>query len=161
MINQPVPQNKVTTAAGFAAGMLAIGMGVSFLAMTFLPIDVFTPQNVPEFASFGWIFWAVWIVIYPSLGVATYLIWKRRHVEDVTLPLLLFGVSLIQGFTFWLSDTVRMTTVIDGTGLLFSYTLAFVYYRHSKSAALWLLPLLIWMPITLILKIWLWVTQGG
>ncbi|MEM8535918.1 MAG: TspO/MBR family protein [Chloroflexota bacterium] len=151
------PRTNPVTAGMFAVGMLAIGMVTALLATTFLPNDVFTAQNEPAFAPIAWLFWSVWIVIYPSMGIATYLVWRLRGVEDVTLPLLLFVVSLLQGLSFWLSDTVRMTTIIDATGLLLSYAVAYAYSRHSRAAVLWLLPLLIWMPITLALKIWLWV----
>jgi benzodiazapine receptor len=156
-----IPQTNFLTALGFAIGVFSISMAIGFLAFSFLPTEIFTAQNVPAIEPIAWLFWAVWIVIYPSIGVATYLIWKRRTIEDVALPLLLFCVLLLQNLSFWLSNTVRMTTVIDATGLFLSYTLAYSYYRHSKAAALWLLPLLIWMPITLTIKIWLWTSQGG
>ncbi len=90
------------------------------------------------------------------MGVATWLVWRRRHEVHVQEALLLFAVSLVQGFTFWLSQSVQMTQIIDGTGFMLAYVTAWSYSRYSKAAALWLLPWLRWMPFTFILKIgWL------
>jgi hypothetical protein len=43
--------------------------------------------------------------------------------------------------------------------VLLAYTVAWVYSRYRKAAVWWLLPWLVWMPITLGIK--LWVVLGG
>ena len=87
------------------------------------------------------------------MGVATWLVWCRRYEVRVQEPLLFFAVSLIQGFTFWLSQSVRMTQIVDGTGFMLAYATAWVYSRYSNVTVLWLLPWLLWMPFTFILKL--------
>ena len=140
----------------FAAGVFITGMIVSFAGITANPTGVFIPENVPALTLPSWIFWVVWLVIYPCMGVATWCIWRLRQQADVSIPLVLFTVTLLQNFSFWLSTNVAMTTVIDATGLLLAYTLAWVYGWNDKAAACWLAPLLVWMPITTLFKVWLW-----
>ena len=142
----------------FAGGVFALGMGVAGVAFTQTRAKgakALDAYNFPG-ASSSTPFWLVWFIIYPCMGVATWLVWRRRNVVRVQEPLLIFVVSLVQGFTFWLSQSVRMTQIIDGTGLMLAYTTAWIYSRYSKAAALWLIPWLLWMPFTFILKLgWL------
>ncbi len=143
----------------FAAGVFALGMGVAGVAFVRTRLKggrgALKAYNFPG-ASSSAPFWLIWLVIYPCMGVATWLVWRRRKEARVQEPILLFTVSLLQGFTFWLSQSVQMTQIIDGTGLMLAYATAWTYSRYSKAAVLWLLPWLLWMPFTFILKLgWL------
>jgi tryptophan-rich sensory protein len=102
----------------------------------------------------AWLFTAVWIIIYPGMGIATWQIWRLRARIDVSVPLVIFGAGMLQNLSFWLTNSIRMTALIDATGVLFAYTVAYVYTRYAKMAAWWLLPWLVWMPITLSIKLW-------
>jgi benzodiazapine receptor len=142
----------------FAGGVFALGMGVAgvaFARRSTKGAKALDAYNFPGTSS-STPFWLVWFIIYPCMGVATWLVWRRRNMVRVQEPLLIFAVSLVQGFTFWLSQSVRMTQIIDGTGLMLAYSTAWIYSRYSKAAALWLIPWLLWMPFTFILKLgWL------
>ena len=143
----------------FAGGIFALGMGVAGVAFarnrTTGGAKALNDYNFPG-ASSSAPFWLVWLIIYPCMGVATWLVWRRRREVRVQEPLLIFTVSLFQGFTFWLSRSVQMTQIIDGTGFMLAYATAWIYSRYSKAAALWLSPWLLWMPFTFILKLgWL------
>jgi tryptophan-rich sensory protein len=70
------------------------------------------------------------------------------------VPLAIFFVALMQTTSFWLTDSLRMTAMIDATGMVLAYTVAWVYSRYDKVAVWWLLPWLVWMPITLVIKLW-------
>lgn len=70
------------------------------------------------------------------------------------MPLTIFSAALLQTLSFWLSNSIRMTAAIDATGLILAYTVAWVYARYQKTAVWWLLPWLVWMPITFIVKLW-------
>jgi tryptophan-rich sensory protein len=104
----------------FAGGVFALGMGVAGLAFARTRkkgVKALDAYNFPGRSS-STPFWLVWLIIYPSMGVATWLVWRRRKDVHVYEPLLIFAVSLVQGFTFWLSQSLRMTQIIDGTGLM-------------------------------------------
>lgn len=75
--------------------------------------------------------------------------WTRLSV-----PLVVFGAALLQSLTFWLTTSLHMTAVIDATGVVLAYTVAWVYGRYCPAAVWWLLPWLAWMPMTLLIKLW-------
>jgi tryptophan-rich sensory protein len=102
----------------------------------------------------AWLFTAVWLVAYPGMGVATWLIWRLRDRVDVTVPLAIFGAGFLQSLSFWATNSVRMTALIDATGILLSCTVAWVYSRYARATVWWLLPWLAWMPITFAFKLW-------
>lgn len=135
----------------FALGTLIAGMIPALIAFAFGGQAV---NSVSDSALGS--FWVVWIAIYPSMGIATWYIWRQRLDMDVSIPLVLFAASFIQGLTFWLSNNVQMNSVIDMTGLGLAYIVAWVYGRYSRRALYWLIPWLIWMPFTTLLKIFLW-----
>jgi translocator protein len=71
----------------------------------------------------------------------------------VSVPLVVFAVALLQSMSFWLTNSLRMTALIDATGVVLAYTVAWIYSRYAKSAVWWLLPWLLWMPTTLVIKL--------
>ena len=106
------------------------------------------------------VFSSVWLIAYPGMGIATWLVWRRRDHADVSIPLAIFGGAFLQTLSFWLTNSLRMTAVVDATGVLLAYTVAWVYWRYRPATLWWLLPWLTWMPITLGIKLWaLW--NGG
>lgn len=142
------------TAVLFALGVLFVGMLPGQLAFW---LDPNTGARiglgvVPISAG---MFSAVWLIAYPGMGIATWLVWQSRSEQDISIPLAIFAVALLQTLTFWFTTSVYMTAVIDGTGLLLAYTVAWVYSRYRKTAVWWLLPWLLWMPITFSIKIWI------
>lgn len=102
----------------------------------------------------AWLFTTIWMIIYPGMGVASWQIWRQRARVDVSVPLTIFSAGMLQSFSFWLTNSLRMTALIDATGVLLACTVAYVYSRFVKGAIWWLLPWLVWMPITLSVKLW-------
>jgi translocator protein len=153
MNTTPTPSTPKWTVFAFALGVLVVG---------FLPASLLFALNPNTASTIGldaiplpaWTFVVVWLVIYPSMGVATWLIWKRRLEVDVRLPLVIFGAVFLQNLSFWFTNSLRMTAIMDATGMLWAFTLAYVYSRYSRYASWWLLPLMVWMPITLTIKLW-------
>ena len=162
-MNQSTVQPKPTsrwTAVFFALGVLFIGLLPGQLAFlldpnTSMRIGLGT---VPIPAG---VFTLVWLIAYPGMGLATWLVWQTRGEQDISVPLAIFAVALLQTLTFWFTTNIYMTAVIDGTGLLLAYTVAWVYSRYRKTAVWWLLPWLIWMPITFAVKLWLVIGGTG
>ncbi len=154
----PAARTPRWTAPLFALAMMAIGLLPGWLTFA---LDPHTPTRiglgvVPVPA---WVFTLVWVVAYPCMGVATWLVWRRRGEVDVAVPLAIFAAALVQTFSFWFTQSVQMTAVLDAIGVLLAYTVAWVYARYAPVAVWWLLPWLLWMPITLAIK--LWVVFGG
>ena len=141
------------TALLFAVTVLGIGMLPGALSFA-LDTTTSTRIGLGVVPIPVWVFRLVWLIAYPSMGIATWLVWRRRREVDVAVPLVVFGVALLQTLSFWLVDSIRMIAVIDATGVILAYTVAWVYARHVRAAVWWLLPWLIWMPITFVVKLW-------
>jgi translocator protein len=151
------------TAVAFALGTLCSGLlsaGLSFAAAG--NHSAANPAGVlPALWPPAWVFWAVWTVIYPCWGVATWLVWRRRHGADVRGALALYTINIL-GALFFLplsnltANNPAVLTLLDANGLIGAYALAWLYTRYDRSTLWWLLPYLVWMPLTLALKIWLW-----
>lgn len=103
----------------------------------------------------GWVFTTVFIFNYAGMGIATWMIWRKRRVADVSVPLVVFAAAFIETLLFWATDSLRMTATIDVIGLTLAYTVAWVYSRYEKAAVWWLIPWLVWMPFTTAVKLWL------
>jgi tryptophan-rich sensory protein len=103
------------------------------------------------------IFAYAWMVIYPAMGVATWLVWARRGRPGATEALAVFGL----GFLFYLAflpiaaaaHDQRVTAMLDIFGLVCGYVAAWVYWRVDARTVLWMTPLLLWMPTTTLLKL--------
>lgn len=107
------------------------------------------------------VFWMVWLVIYPCSAVAAWTVWRRRHTADVRGALVAFALINISAALFLpisslVASNPAVLALMDYNGVIGVYLLAWLFSRYSKVAALWLLPYLIWMPLTAALKTWLW-----
>jgi benzodiazapine receptor len=132
-----------------------------FLLVGFLPAALMFTLNSDAAAAIGLdqvpvpaaLFIVVWIIVYPSMGVAASILWQRRSVADACVPLAVLIAGFLQTTAFWFTDSIQSTAVTDATGLLLAATTVWVVSRTSLTAARWLLPWLVWMPITLTLKL--------
>lgn len=137
----------------FALGVLLIGMAPGTLTFMLDP-NAAARIGLDSVPVPAWVFTGVWLVVYPSMGIATWFIWRKRGEQDVSVPLSIFSAALLQTLSFWLTNSILMTAVIDATGLVLAYTVAWVYWRYQKVTIWWLLPWLVWMPITFLIKLW-------
>jgi tryptophan-rich sensory protein len=147
-------------ATAFALGTLLIGSVAAWIGFTFVPA-VPPYQYLPFLYPPLWFFWAVWFVIYPGWGVATWLVWQQRNVADVRGAMAVYVTTLI-GNTLFLpignlsGGNPAILSLMDANGVVGSWIIFWLYTRYSKQSGWFLVPLLLWMPVTLLLKIWLW-----
>jgi tryptophan-rich sensory protein len=146
-----------------AAGTVTLGMlsaGLSFAAAG--DRTAATPAGVlPALWPPAWVFWAVWLVIYPAWGVATWRVWRRRGNRDVRGALVLYALNLLGALFFLPISTLTannpaVLALMDANGFVATYALAWLYGQYDRAAVRWLLPYLIWMPLTTTLKTWFW-----
>ena len=108
-----------------------------------------------------WLFWVVWFVIYPCWGYATYLIWRLRSELDVRGVLAFAAGSFVSGLFFMpvaalSGNNPGVMTLGDLNGVATAWIAVWVYGLYGSASRLFMLPLAIWMPITLALKILYW-----
>jgi tryptophan-rich sensory protein len=137
----------------FTLGAPALGFLPAILtfALRDNPVESIGLDQVP---LPGWFFTGVWVIIYPCMGVAAWQIYAHRLHEgtSATVALIVIAATLVQTTSFWLTSSLQMTAMIDATGALLaavSMTTAFLVGHGG----LWLIPLMIWMPATLTLKL--------
>jgi benzodiazapine receptor len=106
------------------------------------------------------IFGPVWTVLYASMAVAAWLVWRRRGAQRVALPLGLFGLQLAlnlawSGLFFALrrpglafGEVVPLWAAILATLLSFG--------RVSRWAALLMVPYLAWVAYAAALNFAIW-----
>jgi benzodiazapine receptor len=122
-----------------AAGAIASSDAGTFYAR------LVKPTWAPPSGAFG----PVWTVLYTLMGIAAWLVWRRRDVQPVGLPLTLFVVQLaVNGLWSWLFFAWRLGALAFGDVVLLlvlivATTIAF--YRVSRGAALLMLPYLAWV----------------
>lgn len=102
-----------------------------------------------------WLFIAVWPVIYAGIGIAAWQLWQQRHAlsPSASVPLIVLAVGFVQSTLSWFTDSLLATAVTDATGLLLAVAATAIVRAYSRVAARWLLPWLIWMPLTFAIKI--------
>ena len=114
----------------------------------------------PAFTPPGWIFGPVWTLLYFAMGIAAWLVWRKRNEQPVTLPLCVFAVQLVlnglwtplffgmrnPGIAFL--DIVALWLAIAAT--------IWWFFSVSKKAAYLMVPYLVWVSFALILNLEIW-----
>src|SRR5262249_19266203 len=95
----------------FALGVLLIGNIPGTLTFTLDPNTVHR-IGLESIGIPAWVFSGVWLIAYPCMGIATWLVWRKRHEANISMPLAVFAVGLIQTQGFWLTNGLQMTAVI-------------------------------------------------
>ncbi len=111
----------------------------------------------PDFAPPNWVFGPVWISLYTIMGISAYLIYRKGLGENgVKMALSVFGLQLglnalwsilffgLRSPLLGLICILALLSSIIATIVLFS--------RHSKAAALLLIPYVLWVSFATLLN---------
>jgi translocator protein len=115
----------------------------------------------PSWNPPSWLFGPVWSVLYLSMAVAAWLVWRRGNA---LMPLTLFAIQL--GFNAawsWLffgmhSPGVAFVDIVLLWGAIAATTIAFGL--RSKVAGLLLVPYLVWVSFAAVLNFAIWRLNG-
>jgi len=144
----------------FALGTLTVGFVAAWIGFAFVP-PVPPYRYLPFLYPPPWAFWAIWLIIYPGWGLATWLVWRERYRADVRGVMALYIMTLIGNALFLPIGNLSggnpaVLSLMDANGVIGSWFTYWLYTRYSKMAGWFLLPMVIWLPVTFLLKIWLW-----
>src|ERR1051325_4189309 len=136
-----------------------LSSGLSFLIFPFDP-TLIEYVNPPIFPS-PLVFTLVWVILYSCMGISFAYIWNERKRVNIngaitTFALLLFATILFIPVMNLSKGSPAIMTMLDINGTLASFLYGWLASSYSRKAYYWAIPLMIWMPITTILKIWLW-----
>jgi len=151
----PARAPGVPSAIGYAGIPLVLGNIPGSLAFAINP-DTATDIGMTRVPVAPWVFVVVWAIIHAGMGLAAWQLRRSAAGEstvDACLPLALLAVSYVHTNLFWLSDGLRSVAATDATGLLLAAVTTWAFARQSRTSARWLVPWLVWMPITLAIKI--------
>lgn len=115
----------------------------------------------PGFAPPNSVFPVVWTILYAMMAIAAWQFWRAtRKVEDLKLGLIWFGIQLGLNVAwsfafFWLQSPASGLVVILLLLLAISVTIV-VFDRSSRSAALLLVPYLLWVSFAAALNFAFW-----
>ena len=151
------PSERPTSSPQWTAVLFAL----TPLIVGFIPPGLVFGLNPNAASSLGlnavsipaWVFIGVWVLAYPGMGLAAWLVWRRRAEVDACVPIAALVAAFVVTLSFWLTDSLRMTATLDAINLVLAWTTVLVFSRYSRPAALSLLPWAIWMPITLAFKL--------
>jgi tryptophan-rich sensory protein len=165
-VNRPPPLSLPRQAVGLVGWLLlvfavaAIGSLASVNAGSF-----YRELSRPAWAPPGWLFGPVWSVLYALMGVAAWLVWRRRGFAGARAALLLFIAQLAANalwswlFFAWRQGGFALADVLVLWCLIAATIIAF---RHiSTVAAALLLPYLVWVTFASALTFSIWRLNPG
>lgn len=139
---------SILALAGFLAACFAVaGVGSWFTSMG-MP-NWYMSLEKPSWQPAAWVFGPVWSTLYVFMAVAAWLVWRRAGFGGATAALTLFFVQLglnlawsgiffaLQAPVLALGELVILWAAILATAVLF--------VRHSRWAALLMVPYLLWV----------------
>lgn len=146
----------------------ALGFLAFFLVLAFLPALVgarFTPGEwyldlaKPAWTPPGWLFGPVWTVLYATIGVAAWLVW-RRHGFTPSAAWCTWATQLtLNGAWSWIFFGLRApgAALIEIVALAVAIVLTIVqFWRLRPAAGLLLLPYLAWVAFATALNAAIW-----
>jgi len=147
---------------------LLVSILVSFVPAAvggrFLPGEWYRALDKPPWTPPGWVFGPAWTLLYLSMGVAAWLVWRERLGSRALLPLALFGAQLVlNGLWSWLFFGLRRPDLaladILALWLAIAATIVAFWGVRPVAGAL-LLPYLAWVTFATALNADIWRRNG-
>lgn len=118
----------------------------------------------PSWTPPGWLFGPVWTLLYASMAVSAWLLWRRRAQPGAWRALACFGVQLALNLAwtpvfFGMHRPGLAAVVIVVLLAMIAATVA-TAWRVSRAAALLLFPYLAWVAFASCLNIAIWLLNA-
>jgi tryptophan-rich sensory protein len=126
--------------------------------------DWYASLRRPGFAPPNYVFGPVWSVLYLTMAVAAWLVWRRDVLSASILPLGLFLLQLVANvawsclFFGLQSPALALVEIFLLWGLIAATLIAF--WRRSRLAGLLLVPYLAWVTFAAVLNFAFWRLNG-
>jgi benzodiazapine receptor len=145
------------------AGFVAMCLLVEFVSARATSLSVsswYVDLQKPVWTPPGWVFPIAWTLLYLSMGVAAWMVWQVRSTESVGLALTFFGVQLFLNL-LWSMIFFGMRQIgwglVDISLLWLSIAGTIVaFYSVRPSAALLMIPYLMWVSYATALNFTIW-----
>lgn len=144
---------------------------IGWLAITFAAASIgavasadagafYAQLDRPPWAPPGWLFGPVWSLLYLSMGIAAWLVWRAQGIRAAAPALLLYVAQLAVNalwswlFFAWRQGALAFVEVLVLWLLIAATLIAFA--RVQRLAALLLLPYLAWVTFAGALNFAIW-----
>jgi len=141
-------------------GCLLLAFAPGAIGGRFQPGEWYTALAKPALTPPGWVFPVAWTLLYATMGVALFLVWRRRDAPGRTLALAAFAAQLVLNAAWsWLFFGLRRPDLafIDIVALwLLILASTVLFWRIRPAAGALLLPYLAWVGFASYLNLMLW-----
>jgi benzodiazapine receptor len=152
--------NSATRSALTLIGWLALSFTAAATGGFFLPGEWYAGLRKPSWNPPNWIFGPVWTVLYATMGITAWLVWKRGGFAGQRIALSLFLMQLLfnalwSPLFFGLHNAALALLDIVLLWLAVLATFAAFWKAHALAGAL-LVPYLAWATFASVLNFALW-----
>ena len=143
----------------FISLFIPLAVGGLSAWLTHDAMDAYKNLRQPPLAPPGWVFPAVWSVLYALMGIAAYLAWVRDSTGR-TGALFWYGLQLACNFLWTLIFFNMGQYALAFFWLLGLWILIFIttvrFFRETSAAGWLLLPSLLWTAFAAYLNLGVW-----
>lgn len=153
-----VPKGTLQLIIAILIAQIIGGMGAFFTMQSVN--DWYLTLLKPSWNPPSWVFGPVWSLLYTMMGVASFLIWKKRADYKVFKPLVIYGIhlafNLLWSVLFFGLQSVGFAFIeIMLLWLLIIITIK-EFFKVDKYAAYLLIPYLLWVTFAALLNLTIW-----
>jgi benzodiazapine receptor len=118
----------------------------------------------PPWTPPDWVFGPVWSMLYFSMAVAAWLVWRQAGLARVAAPMAMFGIQLLLNALWsWLFFGLHSpsTAAVDIVLLWIAIAATTVaFWRRSTAAGILFVPYLAWVSFAAVLNFAIWRLNG-
>jgi len=138
----------------------ALTFGVAYVSSQFEPGPWYATISKPPWTPPGWVFGPVWSLLYLSMSISAWLVWRSRARKAVALPLGIYVLQLIaNGLWSWFFFGRQLIGValVDLLALVLVVSINLVlFFRIDRKAGTLLIPYLLWISFAAALNYQIW-----
>ena len=140
--------------------IVAFVLGVGFLSSFFSGLsivkDLYANLSKPSFAPPAWLFGPAWTILYILIGIAGFLVWKKKDEKNINPAVAIFFIQLFLNYIWsiiFFGKSSYGLALVDIVGLWVGILIMIIsFYKISKPAAWILIPYLLWVSFAAILN---------
>ena len=147
-------------------GWVGLCFLTAWIGSRFMPGEWYLQLQKPTWTPPGYLFGPVWSLLYLTMGVAAWLVWKRAGFAGARIALILFIAQLaLNGMWSWIffglhKPGIAFAEILVLWGMILGTLIAF--WQKSPPAGILLTPYLIWVSFAAVLNFSIWqMNKGG
>ena len=116
----------------------------------------------PPFTPPNWLFAPAWITLYLLMGISAFIVWRRGlDSQPIRVALMVFLIQLILN-ALWSVVFFGLQSPLYGVFVIVALWIAILFtilrfYKISTTAAMILLPYILWVSFAAVLNISIWI----